>query len=60
VTVGEGAFLGVGTVAGPGCRIGAWSIVGAGAVVVKDLPANVTAVGMPAAPIKERPAGWHL
>lgn len=35
-----------------GIKVGAETIVGAGAVVVKDLPAKCTAVGMPAKPIK--------
>lgn len=35
-----------------GIKVGKGTIVGAGAVVVKDLPANCTAVGMPAKPIK--------
>ena len=35
-----------------GIRVGEGTIVGAGAVVVKNLPANCTAVGMPAKPIK--------
>jgi len=60
VRIGEGAFLGVGAGVVPGAEVGAWSVVGAGAVVIRDLPANVTAVGAPARPIKERPAGWHL
>ena len=59
VVVGEGCDLGTGSTIIQGKKIGEWSIVGAGAVVVKDLPANVTAVGAPAKPIKERPAGWH-
>ena len=60
VTVGEGCDLGTGSTIIQGKTIGPWTIVGAGAVVVKDLPANVTAVGSPAKPIKERPDGWHL
>lgn len=36
----------------PGKSIGEGTIVGAGSVVVKDLPANCTAVGAPAKPIK--------
>lgn len=60
VEVGEGCDLGTGSVVIQGKSIGEWSIVGAGAVVVKDLPANVTAVGAPASPIKTRPDGWHL
>jgi sugar O-acyltransferase (sialic acid O-acetyltransferase NeuD family) len=59
VRVGEGCDLGTGSTVIQGKAIGAWTIVGAGAVVVKDLPANVTAVGAPAKPIKEREAGWH-
>lgn len=35
-----------------GIKVGEGGIVGAGSVVVKDLPANCTAVGMPAKPIK--------
>lgn len=48
VTVGEGAFLGIGCRVIPGISIGEWSIVGAGAVVTKNIPENVTAVGVPA------------
>lgn len=59
VTVGEGSDVGTGSATVQGVRIGAWSIIGAGAVVARDVPANVTAVGVPAKVIKERPAGWH-
>lgn len=48
VTVGEGAFLGIGAVAIMGIEIGQWSVIGAGAVVVRNIPDNVTAVGVPA------------
>jgi sugar O-acyltransferase (sialic acid O-acetyltransferase NeuD family) len=60
VDVGDGCDLGTGSTIIQGIEIGEWSIVGAGAVVVKPVPANVTAVGMPAKAIKEREAGWHL
>ena len=60
VQVGEGCDLGTGSTVIQGVRIGQWSVVGAGAVVVGDLPPNVTAVGVPAKAIKERPEGWHL
>jgi sugar O-acyltransferase (sialic acid O-acetyltransferase NeuD family) len=59
VHVGEGCDLGTGATLIQGVTVGAWTVVGAGAVVVRDLPANITAVGVPAQPIKERPAGWH-
>src|SRR5581483_3713754 len=46
--VGRGAFLGIGAAIIPGRAVGEWATVGAGAVVVSDIPANVTAVGVPA------------
>jgi UDP-perosamine 4-acetyltransferase len=48
VTIGEGAFLGVGTCVIPGRTVGPWSTVGAGAVVVRDIPSHLTVVGVPA------------
>lgn len=48
VVVEEGAYLGTGVQVIQQRRIGAWSVVGAGAVVTKDIPAGVTAVGVPA------------
>jgi maltose O-acetyltransferase len=41
-------WLGGGAVVCPGVTIGANTVVGAGAVVPRDLPANVVAVGNPA------------
>ena len=54
VEVGEGAMVGIGSSVVPNIRIGRWTVVGAGAVVVRDLPSNVTAVGVPARVIRER------
>lgn len=54
VEVGRGAFLGIGSVVIPNLHVGAWSVVGAGGVVTEDLPDNVTAIGVPARPIKRR------
>lgn len=51
--IGEGVMLGVGAVVRPGASIGSGTIVGAGAVVVEDLPERVTAVGIPAQPLKQ-------
>lgn len=48
VTIGEGTLLGVGSVTIPHVTIGEWVTVGAGSVVTHDLPARVTAVGVPA------------
>ncbi|HET9627821.1 MAG TPA: acetyltransferase [Kofleriaceae bacterium] len=48
VSLDTGAFLGIASAAIPGVRIGAWTTVGAGAAVIKDLPAGVIAAGVPA------------
>lgn len=52
VTVKKGAHLGIGCVVIPFTTIGEGSVVGAGAAVVRDVPANVTTVGVPARIIK--------
>jgi sugar O-acyltransferase (sialic acid O-acetyltransferase NeuD family) len=59
VSVGEGCYLGIGSSVIQGITIGAWTTVGAGAAVVRDLPDNVTAVGVPARVIKTQEKGWH-
>jgi sugar O-acyltransferase (sialic acid O-acetyltransferase NeuD family) len=51
-TVGECTELGTGSHIIQGINIGHNSIVGAGAVVIKDIPDKCTAVGAPAKPIK--------
>ena len=48
VNVGEGVFLGVGSSVIPRITIGPWTTVGAGGVVVADLPGSVLALGVPA------------
>ncbi|MBR2674850.1 MAG: acetyltransferase [Mogibacterium sp.] len=48
----KGSELGTGTQIIQGKAIGSNAIVGAGSVVVKDIPDNCTAVGIPAKPIK--------
>lgn len=45
VTVGEGTWIGAGTIITPGVKIGKWCVIGAGSVVTKDIPDNVLAVG---------------
>jgi sugar O-acyltransferase (sialic acid O-acetyltransferase NeuD family) len=47
-SIGTGVLLGTGAVVTPGHSVGEWAVVGAGAVVVDDVPAGVTAVGVPA------------
>jgi sugar O-acyltransferase (sialic acid O-acetyltransferase NeuD family) len=46
------AVLGTGSQVIERRRIGAHAIVGAGSVVIRDIPAHCTAVGVPAKPIK--------
>lgn len=50
--IGYCSELGTGTQIIQGKKVGNYSIVGAGAVVVKDIPDKCTAVGSPAKPIK--------
>ena len=50
--IGECTEMGTGMQIIQGKTVGAYSIVGAGAVVVKDIPEKCTAVGSPAKPIK--------
>lgn len=52
VKVMEGAHLGIGSCVKQNITIGRWSIVGAGAVVVDDVPDYTVVVGNPAKPIK--------
>ena len=47
-TVAQGASLGAGAVILPGIHIGRNAMVGAGAVVTRDVPANAIVVGNPA------------
>jgi acetyltransferase EpsM len=48
VKVGHLAQLGIGAIALPGADIGESALVGAGAVVLRSVPPNVTAIGVPA------------
>jgi sugar O-acyltransferase (sialic acid O-acetyltransferase NeuD family) len=52
VHIGEGTYVGAGSTIIQGVRIGRNSIIGAGAVVVRDIPDNVTALGVPARVVK--------
>ena len=53
IVIGDNVWLGGGVIVCPGVTIGENTVVGAGAVVVKDLPANVVAVGNPARVVRE-------
>ncbi len=47
VHIGRNCWLGAGVIVMPGVTIGDNSVIGAGSVVTKDIPANVVAVGNP-------------
>ena len=52
-TIRRGARIGVGAVLCPGVEIGEEAFVGAGAVVVKDVPPRVVVVGNPARVLRD-------
>ena len=54
--VGDGASLGAGSVFVPGVRVGARSLVGAGSVVTREVPAGMVVAGNPARVVGERAA----
>ena len=53
IKIGRCCWLGAGVVVLPGVTIGDNTVVGAGSVVTKDLPANVVAVGNPCRVLRE-------
>ena len=53
VSIGDGSWLGHGTVVLPGARIGRHAVVGANSVVTGELPDNCVAAGVPARVIRE-------
>jgi sugar O-acyltransferase (sialic acid O-acetyltransferase NeuD family) len=52
VNIETGAMVGIGANILPQQRIGAWAVVGAGAVVHRDVAPGVTVVGVPARPLQ--------
>ena len=53
VHIGRNCWIGAGAIILPGVTIGDNTVVGAGSVVTKDLPANVVAVGNPCRILRE-------
>lgn len=53
ITIGNNVWLGGGVIILLGVSIGENTVVGAGAVVTKDLPANMIAIGNPARVIRQ-------
>ncbi|MGJ9405968.1 sugar O-acetyltransferase [Nesterenkonia aurantiaca] len=54
ITLEENVWLGGGVIVCPGVTIGRNAVIGAGAVVTRDIPANSVAVGNPARVIRQR------
>ena len=57
VHIGKNCWFGAGALVMPGVTIGEGSVIGAGSVVTRDIPANVVAVGNPCRVL--RPIGEH-
>jgi maltose O-acetyltransferase len=55
VTIGNRVWVGGGSKIGPGVTIGENSVIGAGSVVVKSIPPNVVAAGVPCRVIRPIP-----
>ncbi len=53
IRIGRNCWLGAGVIVLPGVTIGDNSVIGAGSVVTKDIPANVVAVGNPCRVLRE-------
>lgn len=53
IVIGDNVWLGGGVIVCPGVTVGENTVVGAGSVVTRDLPANVVAVGSPARVVKQ-------
>ncbi len=54
VQIGAGTLVGIGATVMPQRQVGAWSVVGAGALIHVDLPSHAVAVGLPAKIIRFR------
>lgn len=59
ITIGDNVWLGGNVTVLPGVHIGANSVIGAGSVVTKDVPADVVAVGDPAKVLRPITAADH-
>lgn len=55
IAIGDNVWLGAGVIVLPGVRVEENTVVGAGSVVTRDLPANVVALGNPARVIRDLP-----
>jgi len=62
IHIGKNCWLGAGVIVMPGVSIGDNTVIGAGSIVTRDIPANVVAVGNPCRvmrPITERDRQYY-
>jgi acetyltransferase-like isoleucine patch superfamily enzyme len=52
IRVGSNVFIGLGATLMPGVSVGDNCVIGAAAVVTRDIPSDCVAVGVPARPVK--------
>jgi maltose O-acetyltransferase len=60
ITLADNVWLAAGVIVCPGVSIGQDTVVGAGAVVTRELPAGVVAAGVPARVLREIGEGDHI
>lgn len=63
VRIGKNCWLGAGVIVMPGVTIGDNTVIGAGSIVTRDIPANVVAVGNPCRvmrPVGERDRQYYF
>jgi maltose O-acetyltransferase len=53
ISIGKNVWIGAAAIVGPGVTIGDDSVIGAGAVVLRDVPARVLAAGNPCRVLRE-------
>jgi acetyltransferase EpsM len=58
VTVETGAHVGLGALVRERTRIGAWSYIAAGGVVIHDVPPSIRVAGVPARPMEDASPPW--
>jgi maltose O-acetyltransferase len=60
ITVGPDAWVGTGAVVLPGISIGEGAVVGANAVVTRDVPAYTVVAGVPAHRLRTVKVPWNI
>jgi maltose O-acetyltransferase len=60
IEIADDAWIGTGSIIFPNIRIGRGAVVGAGAVVIKNVPDFTVVVGVPAKPLRRLNVGGRL